>query len=143
MLSRANANLTATLTLMKDAREKFDTVADCEPAITRLHKGVTEREEKKSRSKNLMSGRTLYTEQDVFAAGDSMEILRDAYLYFIEHNNWRSTPNTLGELERCYRLGVDAMCMLVQNHLKRAGQAVRPKRKKGTNATAETAQEVS
>jgi hypothetical protein len=39
-LSRANANLAATLILMKDAREKFDTVADCEPAIERLYKYV-------------------------------------------------------------------------------------------------------
>ena len=42
MLSRANANLAATLILLKDAREKFDTVSDCEPAIERLYRGVND-----------------------------------------------------------------------------------------------------
>ena len=45
MLSRANANLAATVGLMKDARDKFDTVSDCEPAIGRLHKGVQDMEQ--------------------------------------------------------------------------------------------------
>lgn len=136
-LSRANANLAAALVLMRDAREKFDTVADCEPSIERLHKGVVEMEEKRkgrARSKGL-SSKNVYTEQDVYAAGDSMEILRDAYLYFAERQNWRSTPNTMGELERCHNLGLDAMTLLIQSHLKKAGQACRPKRKKGAANT--------
>jgi hypothetical protein len=145
MLSRANTNLTSALALLKDAREKFDTVADCEPAIERLHKGVKETEEKRQggRSKGGLSNRHVYTEQDVYAAGDSMEILRDAYTYFLEHNNWRSSPTYLGELERCHRKGLEGMAMLIKSHLKKAGQAVRPKRKKGSMATDETAQEVS
>jgi hypothetical protein len=145
MLSRANANLTSALVLLKDAREKFDTVTDCEPAIERLHKGVVEMEEKRQggRSKGGLSSRNVYTEQDVYAAGDSMEILRDAYTYFLEHNNWRSSATYLGELERCHRKGLDGMSLLIRTHLKKAGQAVRPKRKKGSMATDETAQEVS
>ena len=35
LLSKASNNLGATLVLMKDAREKFDTIRDCEPAIER------------------------------------------------------------------------------------------------------------
>lgn len=146
MLSRANANLAATIMLMKDAREKFDTVADCEPAIERLHRGVVELEEKRQagvRGRGVLSSRNVYTEQDVYAAGDSMEILRDAYLYFIERNSWRSAPTTLGGLERCHKLGLEAMTMLILSHLKKAGQAARPKRKKGgVSPTEETAKEV-
>lgn len=145
MLSRANANLTATLILMKDAREKFDTVADCEPSIERLHKGVSEMEEQNAKVKVLTS-RNVYTEQDVYAACDSMEILRDAYMYFGERKHWKSTATALGGLERCHKLGLDAMSMLITMHLKRAGPSVRPKRKKSKGITSpvdESAQEVS
>jgi len=160
MLSRANANLAATLVLMRDAREKFDTVTDCEPAIERLHKGVVDMEEKrklgrstgtagKGRASKGLSSKNVYTEQDVYAAGDSMEILRDAYLYFAERQTWRSTPNTMGELERCHKLGLDAMNLLVQSHLRKAGQACRPKKNKQSLAgvtahpSEERAQDVS
>ena len=40
MLSKAANNLSSTLILMKDAREKFDTIPVCEPAILRLKRGV-------------------------------------------------------------------------------------------------------
>ena len=134
MLSRANANLAATLVLLKDAREKFDTVADCEPALERLYKGVATLEEGRNRQKGtatagLMSQRVLLTEQDVYAAADSMEILRDAHRYFSQHKSWRSTPNTLAGIERLYKMGEDSMSLLVSLHLKGAGPAIRPTRK--------------
>jgi exocyst complex component 7 len=131
MLSRANANLAAALLLMKDAREKFDTVNDCEPAIERLHKGVMELEEKREaggRTKGTFKNRIMLTEQDVYAAADAMEILRDTYSYFIQRKSWRSAPTTLSGLERVHKMGMDAMCLLTTSHLKAAGQAVRPKR---------------
>ena len=147
MLSRANANLAATLVLLKEAREKFDTIADCEPSLERLHKGVEtmERHRKENSSsgnnnnKNnkssgssvvVMAKRIILTEQDVYAAGDSMEILRDAYAYFCKRRSWRSTPDTLAGLERIYTMGEDAMALLISLHLKAAGQGVRPKRSK-------------
>lgn len=131
MLSRANAALAATVVLMKDAREKFDTVTDCEPAIERLYKGVADMEQIRlagGRSKGSLKNRIVLTEQDIYAAGDSLEILRDAFDYFSQRNAWKSTPQTLSELERVYKKGTDAMCLLVSSHLKKAGQAVRPKR---------------
>jgi hypothetical protein len=158
MLSRANANLTATLVLMKDAREKFDTVADCEPSIERLHRGVVEMEEAAGGNQpssataaggaksKVLTNRNLYTEQDVYAACDSMEILRDAYLYFGERKHWKSTAVALGGLERCHKLGLDGMSLLVSMHLKKSGPSVRPKRKKAKGITSpvdESAQEVS
>ena len=119
MLSRANANLAATLILLKDAREKFDTVADCEPAIQVL---VDAGGETKKR------GVPPLTEQDVYAAGDSMDILRDAYQYFVPRKSWRSVPTALSGLERVHQMGLDAMAALIQSHLKSAGQGVRPKK---------------
>ena len=151
MLSRANANLASTLVMIKDAREKFDTVADCEPAIERLYRGVTDMEEKRQQGgkrKTALKNRVVLTEQDVYAAGDSMEILRDTFDYFIERKGWRSAPAALGGLERVHRMGSETMSMLITSHLKAAGQAVRPKRnvKKIENAASpseETAQQVS
>ena len=131
MLSRANASLAATVSLMKDARDKFDTVSECEPAIERLHKGVSDMEQVRlsgGRSKGPLKNRTVLTEQDIYGAGDSLEILRDAFEYFTQRNTWKSTPQTLNELELVYQKGTDAMCMLVSSHLKKSGQAVRPKR---------------
>ena len=149
MLSRANANLAATLILMKDAREKFDTISDCEPSIERLYKGVKDLEEKRQaggRTKGTMGGRTVLSEQDVYAACDSMEIIRDAFQYFATRNDWKSTPQMLSGLERVHQMGADSMCLLVTSHLKSAGQATRPKRslKKDSNAvppTEESAQQ--
>ena len=146
MLSRANANLAATLVLMKDAREKFDTVQDCEPAMERLDRGVKDLEEsgeKTKKKKSSLKNRVVLTEQDVYAAGDSIEILRDAFQYFNARSSWRSAPSTLSALERLHKMGVDAMCSLIQIHLKKAGPAVRPKRniKKEVLPADETAQQ--
>ena len=131
--------------------KNFDTISDCEPAIQRLHKGVQDMEQirvaGRSKAGSLHKHRTVLTEQDIYAAGDSLEILRDAFDYFSQRNEWKSTPATLGELERVYKQGTDAMCLLVSSHLKKSGQAVRPKRnvKKDNSAvppTEETAQQV-
>jgi exocyst complex protein 7 len=136
-LTQASSHLTSTLALMKDARDKYDTVADCEPAIERLLQGATEalearqknssKHESKGESANSTTGGSL-TEQDVYAAADSMEIIRDAYNYFQQRPKWRSTPSALGSLERVHLRGVDAMCILVTAHLSGAGPAVRIKR---------------
>ena len=132
MLSRANANLASTVVLMKDAIAQFDTVKDCAPAIERLDKGVQDLEELRlagGRTKALRNkNRILLTEQDIHAAGDALEILRDAFDYFSERNSWRDTPQMLSDLEREYKKGTDSMCLLLSSHLKKAGQAVRPKR---------------
>lgn len=152
MLSRANANLAATALLVKDARVHFDTVSDCEPAIDRLDRGVHDMEEMRiaGRSKGTLKNRIVLTEQDIYAAGDSLEILRDASDYFSERNSWKSTSSTLSDLERVYRQGTDAMCLLLSSHLKKAGQAVRPKRNQTTSkkdqnvpASEESAHQVS
>lgn len=143
VLSIAAGNLQNTLTLMKDAREKFDTVSDCEPAIERLYKGVKDMEEKRKGSQKanteLRRGSNPFdlddslnlsnlSEQDVYAACDNMEILKDAFDYFLEHKHWRSGPSTLQNLERVHKLGVTGMCMLMTHHLMSAGQAIRVKR---------------
>ena len=143
MLSVAAGNLSSTLTLMKDAREKFDTVGDCEPAIERLLKGVQDMEEKRKGTAKQNSqyrrgsnpfdldddrfSQTL-SEQDVYAAADNMEILKDAFDYFLEHKHWRSASSTLANLERVHKMGVTAMCMLMTHHLMSSGQAIRVKR---------------
>lgn len=145
MLSRANANLASTLVLLKEAREKFDTVADCEPAIERLEKGVQEwqdRNNSKNSRKSSLKHRVVLSEQDVYAAGDSIELLRDSYSYFLERNTWRSAPNTLTGLERLHKVGTDAMSMLIQWHLSNAGPAVRPKRNIVANVAEERGPEV-
>lgn len=131
MLSRANNNLAATLVLMKDAREKFDTVTDCEPAIEHLHKGVQDMEEKRAsqggRKKTPRRGVVL-SEQDVYAASDSMEILRDAHEYFMQRKHWSSATTALGGLERVHKTGTESMCLLISSHLMSAGPGVRMKR---------------
>jgi exocyst complex protein 7 len=139
MLSKASNNLGATLVVMKDAREKFDTVRDCEPAIERLHRGVLDLQREKSGAKDKArrnpfeqdkadKGAVVLSEQDIYAAADSMEIIRDAYEYFIERKHWRSTTGALGSLERVHQMGVSSMCILESFHLLDAGQAVRLKR---------------
>lgn len=142
MLSKASNNLGSTLVLMKDAREKFDTIHDCEPAIERLHRGVVQLQNQKS-GKNQARLRNnpfenpndakedkniVLSEQDVYAAADSMEIIRDAYEYFTDRTHWRSTPGSLASLERVHQLGVSSMCILESFHLIDSGQAVRMKR---------------
>lgn len=168
MLSVAAGNLTSTLALMKDAREKFDTVSDCEPAIDRLLKGVQEMENKRkgtSPSKQKDGFRRgpssnpfdldeagfsgTLSEQDVYAAADNMEIIKDAFDYFLDHKHWRSASSTLANLERVHKTGVSAMCLLMHHHLMSAGQPIRVKRvvkKEGgpvVPSKNETAEEVS
>ena len=164
MLSVAAGNLSSTLTLMKDAREKFDTVGDCEPAIERLLKGVADMEEKRKGTAKQNSqyrrgsnpfdldddrySQTL-SEQDVYAAADNMEIVKDAFDYFLDHKHWRSASSTLANLERVHKMGVNAMSLLLTHHLMSAGQAIRVKRvvkKEGAPvlpSKQETAEEVS
>jgi exocyst complex protein 7 len=139
MLSKASNNLGATLVIMKDAREKFDTVRDCEPAIERLHRGVLDLQREKSGARDKArrnpfeqdgadKGAVVLSEQDIYAAADSMEIIRDAYEYFIERKHWRSTAGALASLERVHQMGVSSMSILQSFHLIDAGQAVRLKR---------------
>jgi exocyst complex protein 7 len=139
MLSKASNNLGATLVIMKDAREKFDTVRDCEPAIERLHRGVLDLQREKSGARDKAQrnpfekdgadkSAVVLSEQDIYAAADSMEIIRDAYEYFIERKQWRSTTGSLGSLERVHQMGVSSMCILESFHLLDAGQSVRLKR---------------
>ena len=141
MLSRANNNLAATLVLMKDAREKFDSQSDCEPAIEHLSKGVKDMEERRTaQNKKKISRRVVLSEQDVYAASDSMEILRDAHDYFMQRKHWSSTQNAIQGLERVHKMGVEAMCLLVTSHLMSAGPGVRPRRgPKKIDASQETA----
>ena len=214
-LTQASANLNSILTLMRDAREKFDTVNDCEPSIERLYKGAQELLELMAKkdhpsntyhvpnavgvSSNAKSNRHIgagagagaaganangddrsiieiqqskrqmmmgnyknptstyslhtthnqqpndddtytatatltnmtmvgLTEQDVYAAADSMEIVRDTYAYFQARPEWKSTPSAIGGLERVHQLGVDGMCLLIQSHLTNAGPGIRIKR---------------
>jgi exocyst complex protein 7 len=138
MLSKASTHLGSTLVLMKDAREKFDTIRDCEPAIERLHRGVVHMQNEKSGKKNNTrrnpfedgekDKRVVLSEQDVYAAADSMEIIRDAYDYFIDRKHWRSTAGALASLERVHQMGVSSMCILASFHLIDSGQSVRIKR---------------
>lgn len=138
-LSKASYNLGTTLALMKDAKEKFDTIRDCEPIIDKLHRGVVRIQESKSGSKKNARRNPFedsqdkskdfsLTEQDVYHAADSMEIIRDAYEYFIERKHWRSTGSALRSLERVHQMGVSSMCILASFHLIDSGQAVKPKR---------------
>jgi exocyst complex protein 7 len=149
------------LVKLKDARDKFETVRDCEPAIERLKEGVKGMEEKRLNKvkgrelkhergfRNKETAQTGLSEQDVYAAADSMEILRDAFDYFLERKAWRSTPSALQQLERVHKQGVSSMCTLITSHLLTAGQAIQLKRAGGgkdgpTNpGKDETAEEVS
>lgn len=143
VLSKASNNLGATLVLMKDALEKFDTVRDCEPAIERLNRGVQDLQKQKAveagkdkrakqnpfaNEKGGGGGTVILSEQDIYAAADSMEIIRDAYEFFIERKHWRSTASSLASLERVHQMGVTSMCVLESFHLVDSGQAVRLKR---------------
>ena len=138
MLSKASNNLGSTLVLMNEAREKFDTIRDCEPAIERLKRGVVQMQNekagkaKKARRNPFEDGEKdtniVLSEQDVYAAADSMEIIRDAYEFFIDRKHWRSTAGALASLERVHQMGVSSMCILASFHLMDAGQAVRIKR---------------
>lgn len=57
-----------------------------------------------------------------------MEILKDAFDYFLDHKHWRSSSSTLANLERVHKMGVSAMCLLLTHHLASSGQAIRVKR---------------
>eukprot|EP00934_Nitzschia_sp_Nitz4_P000030 Nitzschia sp. Nitz4//scaffold196_size54656//42556//45057//NITZ4_006646-RA/size54656-augustus-gene-0.37-mRNA-1//1//CDS//3329540447//30//frame0 len=138
MLSKASNNLGATIVLMNEAREKFDTVRDCEPAILRLQRGVTHMQNEKAGKANKArrnpfeeggeKENVALTEQDVYAAADSMEIIRDAHEFFVDRKHWRSTATALSSLERVHHTAVSCMCTLASFHLIGAGQAVRLKR---------------
>jgi exocyst complex protein 7 len=161
MLSLTASNLGSTLVKLKDARDKFETVRDCEPAIERLKEGVKGMEEKRLNKvkgrelkhergfRNKETAQTGLSEQDVYAAADSMEILRDAFDYFLERKAWRSTPSALQQLERVHKQGVSSMCTLITSHLLTAGQAIQLKRAGGGKdgptipGKDETAEEVS
>ena len=187
LLALASSNLQSTSGALKDARDKFDTVADCEPAIERLFWGAreackevalhAERQGRggvlplsmkqlvtttstsssgnntagmmtttaitttttttntsnttmsllKPRSDNEQDTSSPLTEQELYAGADAMEIIRDAHGYFAKRKEWRSTKETLGDLERVHFIGVDAMGLLVTGHLTGAGAAVRRK----------------
>lgn len=73
------------------------------------------------------------TEQDVYAAADSLEIIRDAHGYFKKRPEWISSRNKINELERVHQLGVNAMCMMIQCHLLSCGPGVRLKRGVGAS----------
>lgn len=161
-LRNASSNLGLTLVLMKDAKEKFDTVRDCEPSIDLLHQGVVQIQNEKSGKgkkerrnnpfeddeKHSHRGKVKLTEQDLYAAADSMEIIRDAYEYFLDRKHWRSTGAALRSLERLHQMGVSSMCILASFHLIGAGQAVKFKRvvkqegKAFVKASMETPQQV-
>lgn len=158
-LTQSSTNLAATVALLRDAREKFDTVVDCEPSIERLYRGAREVAETRDRrdhptntynvpndggslvSKNFyndddtmvtmatLNGTVIgLTEQDVYAAADSLEIIRDAHLYFEKRPKWKSSKTALTGLERVHQLGVDGMCSLTKVHLLNAGPGIRMKR---------------
>lgn len=148
-LSAAANNLAATLQAMKDAREKFETVSDCEPTIIRLNEGVMEMELRRNRGDRKggiqkmgagasnpfddnealqTSGNVVISEQDVYSAADSMEIIKDAFDYFLERKHWKSAPTALGGLERVHKTGVNSMCTLLSSYLLSAGPAIRVKR---------------
>jgi exocyst complex component 7 len=180
LLSKASGNLGSTLVLMKDAREKFDTIKDCEPAIERLHRGIVtlqdiksgkakkaaranpfgnnnnnasdnnkENNAKDKDNNNNNNNEVVLSEQDVYAAADSMEIIRDAYDYFLDRKHWRSSAQALTSLERVHQMGVSSMCILESFHLIDSGQAVRIKRvvkqegEEQITPANETAQQVS
>ena len=67
------------------------------------------------------------TEQELYAGADAMEIVRDAHAYFGRRAEWKSTEETMEDLNRVHHVGVDAMALLVTGHLTGAGAAVRRK----------------
>ena len=170
LLALASSNLQSTSGALKDARDKFDTVADCEPAVERLFWGAREackevamHAERQGRggvlpasmkrlvdgdnhNSNNNKGTTMsllkpqqqtnhtnsdttspLTEQELYAGADAMEIVRDAHGYFAKRVEWKSTKETMEDLERVHYIGVDAMGLLVTGHLTGAGAAVRRK----------------
>jgi exocyst complex protein 7 len=145
--------------LLRDSREKFDTVVDCEPSIERLYRGAKEAAETRERrdhtnniynvpddTVSLIDGKRYFhdddtmtlatlngtviglTEQDVYAAADSLEIIRDAHIYFQKRPRWNASKTALTGLQRVHQLGADGMCMLIKFHLISAGPAIRMKR---------------
>jgi len=181
-ITQASQNLVQTMTKMREAREKFDTIQETEPHIKHLYEGAkelqalrrkiaTELEKKKktreqqasaarSRKQSLVSGfmpeedplhdgpggkdddddddlqtplacTGSLTEQDVYTAADAMDLIRDAYVFFQQNKNWKSSPAALGGLERVYQQGVDGMCALTKSHLQSAGPPVRFKKVMG------------
>jgi hypothetical protein len=68
------------------------------------------------------------SEQDMHAAADSMEIIRDVCKCFVERKRWRSTTGALSSLEQVHQMGASRTCVLQSFHLLDAGQAVLLKR---------------
>ncbi|KAL3795786.1 hypothetical protein ACHAWO_005841 [Cyclotella atomus] len=156
LLAQASSNLTATTAVLKDAREKFDTVSDCEISIYRLFWGARQackevawHAEQQGRGGVLPNAMRLLldgddtnvnvknsdisssggplSEQELYAGADAMEIVRDAHAYFGKRLEWKSARATMDDLERVHQVGVDAMGLLVTGHLTGAGAAVRRK----------------
>jgi len=172
LLAQTSSNLTITSSVLKDAREKFDTVGDCEPAVERLFWGAreacvevavhaerqgrggvlpptmkrlmdannktgtggTDGKRRASSTKSSLANNAAQamsssplTEQELYAGADAMEIVRDAHSYFFKRFEWKSTRDTMADLERVHHVGVDAMGLLVTGHLTGAGAAVRRK----------------
>ena len=162
LLARTSGNLACTSAVLRDAREKFDTVGDCEPAVERLYWGAREacREvaahaERQGRGgvlppsmRRILAGKDAQsglrvgggggrggtggagaggstsplTEQELYAGADSMEIVRDAHVYFSRHLEWRSARDAMSDLEAVHRTGAEAMGLLVVGHLTGAGR---------------------
>jgi len=158
LLQTTSSNLTLTSNVLKDARDKFDTVDDTEPAVERLYWGareacreVAEHAERQGRGgvlppsmKQLVNGKgsdnvnlkpgsalraesSPLSEQELYAGADALEIVRDAHAYFSKRMEWKSTNDTMQDLDRVHSIGVDAMGLLVTGHLTGAGAAVRRK----------------
>jgi exocyst complex protein 7 len=93
-------------------------------------------------------------EQDVYAAADALELLKNTFSYFTGHEEdetllrkssftidpfddrdisldrrrWKSTGSTLRNIEQTHQRGVEGMCFLIKAHLLKAGPAIRMKR---------------
>jgi len=124
------------------ALKRFETLEYVSPAIDHLHKGVQDMEERRASQgrRGRQKRGVVLSEQDVYAASDSMMILRDSFHYFLDHIQWDSAPNAISGLERVHKIGIEAMCLLLTSHLMSAGPGVRLKRgNKKIDAATETA----
>ena len=136
LLTQAQQNLVSTLSVLKEARSKFDTVTEYDAIIRKIFKGARDVLEyynsMDSRAKTEVNDPESsvsfhLTETDVFQAVDAMEAIKSAHNYFSKRTAWKSSPNALAGLERLHQLGVDALCRLLSAHLTVCGHAVRPK----------------
>lgn len=95
--------------------------------MKRLIDGTDKNTMVRPRSMALNEASSPLTEQELYAGADAMEIVRDAHAYFSKRGEWKSTLDTMKDLERVHQIGVDAMGLLVTGHLTGAGAAVRRK----------------